>query len=91
MTIIAGLFLVLVPIAFNATFFQLQRTFDYPNILRHPTDEVLRRFHQGGSSLRATWYTFALSAILFTPVPVLVLLSFGPDAPWYLVVGTSAA
>lgn len=88
MSIVAGLFLVLVPIAFNATFFRLQRIFDYPDILRRPTDEVLKRFHQGGSTLRGAWYMFALSAILFTPVPVLVLLLFGPDAPWYLVVGT---
>jgi hypothetical protein len=88
MNVVAGIFLILVPIAFNAMFFQLQRTFDYPNILRQPTADVLTRFDQGGSRLRATWYAFALSAILFTPVPVLVLLVFGPDAPWHLVIGT---
>lgn len=89
MNVIAAIFLILVPLAFNGLFFRLQQTFGYPEILRRPTDEVLRRFHQGGSMLRATWYAFALSAILFTPVPVLMLLVFGPDAPWYLVVGTA--
>jgi hypothetical protein len=29
-----------------------------------------------------------LSAVLFTPVPVLVQQVFEPDAPWFLVIGT---
>jgi hypothetical protein len=88
-TAITGLFLILVPLAFNATFFRLQRTFDYPDILRRPTEEVLRRFHAGGPALRLSWYLFALSAILFTPVPVLVHALFGVSAPPWLVVGTT--
>jgi hypothetical protein len=81
-----GLLLMIVPIAFNATFFLLQRAFEYPDILRKPTDYVLRRFKQGGAPLRRLWYAFAL---LFTPVPVLVQQVFQPDAPWYLVAGTA--
>jgi hypothetical protein len=87
-TTLAALLLVLVPIAFNVTFFLLQRAFDYPDILRQPTDHILRRFKEGGAPLRRLWYAFALSAVLFTPVPVLVQQVFGPNAPWYLVVGT---
>jgi hypothetical protein len=85
---VTGLLLILVPIAFNATFFLLQRAFEYPDILRKPTDYILRRFKDGGASLRRLWYAFALSAILFLPVPVLVHQVFGPDAPWFLVIGT---
>ena len=84
-----GLLLILVPIAFNATFFLLQRAFEYPEILRMPTDTILRRFKEGGAPLRRLWYAFTLSAVLFTPVPVLVQQVFQPDAPWYLVVGTT--
>jgi len=84
-----GLLLIIVPIAFNVTFFLLQRAFEYPDILRKPTDYVLRRFKEGGAPLRQLWYAFAFSAVLFTPVPVMVGQVFQPDAPWYLVVGTA--
>ena len=86
---LTGLLLILVPIAFNVTFLLLQRAFEYPDILRKPTDYVLRRFKEGGAPLRRLWYAFAFSAVLFTPVPVLVQQVFEPDAPWFLVVGTA--
>lgn len=89
MTTLTGLLLIVVPIAFNVTFFLLQRAFEYPDILRKPTDYVLRRFKEGGTPLRRLWYAFTFSAVLFTPVPVLVQQVFQPDAPWFLVVGTA--
>ena len=49
----------------------------------------MRRFQEGGAPLRRLWYAFAFSAVLFTPVPVLVQQVFQPDAPWYLVAGTA--
>jgi Domain of unknown function (DUF4386) len=88
LTPLTGLLLILVPIAFNATFFLLQRAFAYPDILRQPTEIILRRFKEGGAPLRRLWYAFAFSAVLFTPVPVLVHQVFQPDAPWFLAVGT---
>ncbi len=90
MTLVAltALLLIVVPLEFNATFFLLQRAFEYPDILRKPTDYVLRRFHAGGIPLRRLWYAFAFSAVLFTPVPVLVHQAFAPDAPPFLAVGT---
>lgn len=89
LTTLTGLWLVIVPIAFNVTFFLLQRAFEYPDILRQPTDYILSRFKEGGPSLRRLWYAFMFSAVLFTPVPVLVQQVFQPDAPWYLAVGTT--
>ena len=86
---VTGLLLILVPIAFNVTFFMLQKAFEYPDILRKPTDTILRRFQQGGGSLRRMWYAFTFSAVLFTPVPVLVQQLFQPDVPWYLPAGTT--
>jgi hypothetical protein len=86
---LTGLLLILVPIAFNATFFLLQRAFEYPDILRKPTDTILRSFQEGGGSLRRLWYAFTFSAILFTPVPVLVQQVFQPNVPWFLPVGTT--
>ena len=67
----------------------LQKAFEYPDILRKPTDTILRRFRQGGGSLRRMWYAFTFSAVLFTPVPVLVQQLFQPDVPWYLPAGTT--
>lgn len=89
LTTLTGLLLIIVPIAFNVTFFLLQRAFEYPDILRKPTDYILRRFKEGGVPLRRLWYAFAFSAVLFTPVPVLVHQVFQPDAPWFLMVGTT--
>ena len=89
LTTLTGLLLIIVPIAFNVTFFLLQRAFEYPDILRKPTDYVLRRFRDGGAPLRRLWYAFAFSAVLFTPVPVMVQQVFQPETPWFLVVGTA--
>lgn len=89
LTALTGLLLIVVPIAFNVTFFLLQRAFEYPDILRKPTDTILRRFREGGASLRRLWYAFTFSALLFTPVPVMVQQVFQPDVPWFLVVGTT--
>ena len=85
---LTALLLIVVPIAFNGTFFLLQKAFSYPDILRQPTEAILRRFQAGGPPLRRLWYAFTFSAVLFTPVPVLVYLVFQPDAPWFLAVGT---
>ena len=89
LTTLTGLLLIIVPIAFNVTFFLLQRAFEYPDILRKPNDYVLRRFKEGDAPLRRLWYAFTLSAVLFTPIPVLVQQVFQPAVPWYLVVGTA--
>ena len=89
LTTVTGLFLILVPIAFNVTFLMLGRAFEYPAILRKPTDYIMRQFKAGGASLRRLWYAFTFSTILFTPVPVLVQQVFQPDVPWFLAVGTA--
>jgi hypothetical protein len=64
LTALTGLLLIIIPIAFNVTFFLLQRAFEYPDILRKPTDYVLRHFKEGGAPLRRLWYAFAFSAVL---------------------------
>ena len=89
MITLTGILIIVVPIAFNITFFLLQRAFEYPDILRKPTDHILRRFKEGGAPLRRLWYAFTFSAVLFTPVPVLVQHVFQPEVPWYLIVGTA--
>ena len=64
---VTGVALIGVPILFNVGFALLAQRFDYPDILRQPTHEVLRRFREGGSSLVLIWWLFAFSAVLFCP------------------------
>jgi hypothetical protein len=68
---LAGLLLILVPIAFSVCFTLLQMLFEYPNILRQPTADVLTKFAAGGTQLIAVWYALTLSAVLFIPLVVL--------------------
>jgi hypothetical protein len=70
--LVTGGLLVVLPVAYNALFTMLTRTFDYPAVLRQPTDQVLRRFAAGGSRLVLTWWAFAMSAVLLAPTAVLL-------------------
>ena len=69
---VAGGFLIGVPVLFNVGFGLLAQRFDYPDVLRRPTHEVLSRFRAGGSTLIVIWWMFALSAVLFAPLAVLL-------------------
>ena len=70
--LVAGASLLALPVAFNATFAALASSFDYPDILRRPTSEVLARFRAGGTRLVLTWWVFALTAIALAPVAVVL-------------------
>jgi hypothetical protein len=63
-----GLSLIALAIYFNLPFARLAATFQYPDILRQPTEAILTAFTAGGPALIATWYAFALAALLFIPV-----------------------
>ena len=67
----AGVMLILVPVAFNVAFAALAAVFDYPDVLRRPTTEVLAEFRAGGTSLVLLWWAFALTALLLAPLAVL--------------------
>jgi hypothetical protein len=69
---VTGLLLIVMPVAFNLFFFLLGRRFDYPNILRQPTGEILHRFQAGGTALKLTWHGFFLTAVAFVPLVILV-------------------
>jgi hypothetical protein len=68
----AGALLIVLPLAFNLFFLLLSRRFDYPNILRSPTEDILSRFQAGGVRLKVIWYGFMLTATLFAPLAVLL-------------------
>jgi hypothetical protein len=77
----AGILLIALPVAFNAAFGALAATFDYPNVLRRPTAEILERFRRGGSRLVLLWWGFAMTAVLFAPLAVLVAASLDGASP----------
>jgi Domain of unknown function (DUF4386) len=71
----AGILLVAVPIGFNLAFGLLAGRFDYPDVLRRPTHEVLERFRAAGSGLVLLWWAFALTAVAMAPLAVLLAAS----------------
>jgi uncharacterized protein DUF4386 len=75
----AGIVLIVAPLWFNATFALLGKRFDYPDILRRPTSEILERFRAGGSSLILLWWMFMLSGLLLIAAAILLgqALGFG--------------
>jgi uncharacterized protein DUF4386 len=91
---ITAVLLIAVPIAFNVAFFELGRSFDYPNILRKEPDEILRRFASGGSGLILRWEALLISALLMLPLTALlaIVLAASPGLTVLsIVVGAAAA
>jgi hypothetical protein len=86
--VLTGLLLVL-PVAYNLFFTLLARGFDYPDILRQPTGQVLARFAAGGSRLVLIWWGFAMSAVLFAPAVVLVSATLADADPTVRAVATA--
>jgi len=85
----AGALLLIAPVWFNVAFAVLARTFDYPDILRRQTDEVLRRFLAGGPRLIMQWWVFMLSGILLLPIAVLLSAIMAADGSAILPVATA--
>lgn len=69
------------PLAFNAAFFALGSSFNYPAVLRQPTDEILTQFTAGGDGLIALWYAFSITAALAIPLALLLYGEFKDDYP----------
>jgi hypothetical protein len=89
---VCAVLLIVVPIAFNIAFFELGRAFDYPNILRKESDEILRRFAAGGSGLILRWEALLISALAMLPLSTLLAVVLGaPLALTALSVVTGAA
>src|SRR5436190_9634673 len=86
---VAGSLLLALPIGFNIAFGVLATTFDYPDILRCPTHEVLARFREGGTKLLLWWWIFALTAAALAPLAVLVAQALEGANGTLLVVGAT--
>lgn len=69
---LTGILLIIVPVVFMSLFSLLGVTFNYPAVLREPTETVLSAFQQGGTALILNWYGMALSAFMLIPLAILV-------------------
>jgi Domain of unknown function (DUF4386) len=87
--VLTGLLLLMLPVAYNLLYTLLARGFDYPDILRQPTDQVLDRFTAGGSRLVLTWWGFAMSAVLLAPAVVLLSATLADADPAVLTLATA--
>ncbi|WCI08045.1 DUF4386 domain-containing protein [Arthrobacter sp. OVS8] len=88
-TVTAAVLLIALPVAFNVAFALLAARFDYPDILRRPTAEILERFRKGGSGLVLLWWGFALTAVLLAPLAVLLAAALDGADPALLGTGVT--
>lgn len=58
-----GIVLIMIPILIQIPYTMLIIKFQYPDILRQPTETILTEFHNGGSSLIWTWWFFGMSGL----------------------------
>jgi hypothetical protein len=87
--VLGGVLLIVLPLAFNAAFAMLAARFDYPDVLRRPTLEVLQRFRDGGSRLVLLWWLFAMTAVLLAPAAVLLSGALTGADPTLLALGST--
>jgi hypothetical protein len=87
--VLTGLLLLVLPVAYNLFFTLLARSFNYPDILRRPTSQVLERFTAGGSRLVLIWWGFAMSAVLLAPAVVLLSATLADADPTVLALATA--
>ena len=69
---VIGWFLIIGAVGVLIPYTILTITFEYPDILRKDTGEILTRFNDGGSSLIWTWFVFALGGITLIPAYILI-------------------
>ena len=60
---LAGILFILGAILVNIPYTLLIMNFDYPDVLRLPTAEILTKFQAGGNSLIYTWLAFAWAGL----------------------------
>lgn len=70
--IVTGVLLIVSGLWLIVPFELLRRSFEYPDILRKPTGEILRKYHAGGNRLSILWLLFSLSAVLIFPTVLLL-------------------
>ncbi|MCW7463694.1 DUF4386 domain-containing protein [Leptospira limi] len=96
-----GLVLIMIPILIQIPYTLLIMNFQYPDILRQPTDSILSEFHKGSSSLVWTWWFFGISGLplffaylhlyqntkVYSPLLSLTAVIFGVASLFFQLIG----
>jgi hypothetical protein len=96
-SLLIGLLFIAAGVLGFAPFFRLSQIFEYPDILRQPTGDILKKYRDGGNGLTVTWFVFALFSVpLFALAPLLqtALAAKGVDTTYLTiatVIGVAAA
>ena len=69
---IIGVLFLTGAIALLVPYTALTIMFDYPDILRRDSADVLIKFHEGGTALILTWFAFAITGIPLLPAYILL-------------------
>ena len=86
---LTGILFILGAVLVNIPYTLLIMNFDYPDILREPTGQILTRFQEGGTGLIFTWLAFAWVGIpLLLAIVMLQKVLEREDTP-YLWSGTA--
>ncbi len=83
-----GILLIAGAVALLIPYTMLAIIFEYPDILRQDTGVVLTKFHQGGSPLIWTWFSFAIAGLPLLPAYVLIGQKWENKAPLIRVATT---
>lgn len=87
---LTGLLFICLVVLLNIPYLLLIQRFEYDDILRQSVDNVLTKFHAGGTSLIITWFVFGLAALLFIPASILLHKIIAHKDMPYLVTATVA-
>lgn len=85
---LTGLLFIAGALLLNIPYTLLIMNFDYPDILRQPTGDILTQFQAGGDALIYTWLAFAWVGLPIL-IAILLLPKIMPDIP-LLKVATTA-
>lgn len=69
---ILGILLLLMPIIIVISWTGLMVSFEYPDILRKPAEVILRKYSEGGVTLKMYWAGMVISSLFIIPIVMLL-------------------
>lgn len=85
---LSGIFIILVGLGFGISQAGITKIFNYPNILRQPTNIILQKYHEGGNPLKFFWTLFAFSSLMLSPLSGIFYKILNTPKTPYLIIGT---
>lgn len=67
-----GILLLLMPLFIIISWTGLMLSFEYPDILREPAHHILKKYQEGGMTLKLYWSGMVVSSLLIIPIVMLL-------------------